>query len=94
MKVDKGLIEQVASVARLELSEKEKEQFVKDFKEILEAFSSIDKCSTKDVKPSIQPVKIEPVLREDLVEESLKQKDALENAQHKKDDYFKGPKAV
>jgi len=38
MKVDKELIEQVATVARLNLDDKEKEQFVKDFKEILDLF--------------------------------------------------------
>ena len=94
MKVDKGLIEQVASVARLKLTEKEVKKLAGDFKEILEAFSAISKCDTKGIKPSFQPVELKDITREDLVEDSLEQKDALSNAEHKKDGYFKGPKAV
>ena len=88
MKVDKELIDNVATVARLKLSEKEKENFVKEFKEILTAFSTIDKVDTKNIKSSFQPVE------EDEVEESLSQEKALENTKHKKDGYFKGPRAV
>ena len=39
MKIDKELIENVAKLARLELTDKEKELFVKDFKDILDSFS-------------------------------------------------------
>ncbi len=94
MKVDKELIENVATVARLELSGKEKEKFVKEFKEILDAFSTIDEADTSKVKSSIQPVKLKNMTREDEVEDSLSQEDALANTQHKKDGYFKGPRAV
>ena len=94
MNVDKKLIEQVAEVARLKLSEKEKERFVKDFKEILDSFSTIDKCDTKGYEAVAQPVEIKNVLREDSVEDSFSQEQALANAKHKKNGYFKGPKAV
>lgn len=94
MKVDKGLIEQVADVARLKLTEKEIKQLVDDFKEILGTFSAITKCDTKGINPSFQPVSLKNQVREDLVEESLEQKEALSNAEHKKDGYFKGPRAV
>jgi len=94
MKVDKELISNVASLARLKLDDKEKEMFVKDFKEILAAFSEIDKCDTSDVKPSIQPVEIKNVVREDKVEKSLSQEEALKNSDNVKDGYFKGPRAV
>ena len=94
MKVDKKLIEHVAEVARLKLTEKEKDKFVKDFKEILNAFSTIDKCNTKNVKPSFQPVEIKDFIREDVVETSLSQEEALANTNNKKDGYFKGPRAV
>ncbi len=94
MKVDKELIDNVATVARLKLSEKEKEKFVKEFKEILTAFSTIDKVNTKNVKSSFQPVELKNMAREDEVEESLNQEKALENTKHKKEGYFKGPRAV
>ena len=94
MKVDRELIDNVASLARLNLKKEEAEQFVKDFKEILDAFSAIDKVDTKGVKPSFQPVEVKNKLREDLVEESLTQEEALLNSKNKKDGYFKGPRAI
>ena len=39
MKIDSELIEKVAKISRLTLNEKEKEDFVGDFKDILEIFS-------------------------------------------------------
>lgn len=92
--IDKKLIERVSGVCRLKLSEEEKEQFVKDFSEILDAFSVLDEAEVLEVKPSFQPVEIKDKFRDDLVEDSLSQKDALKNSGHNKDGYFKGPKAV
>jgi len=94
MKVDKELIENVAAVARLDLSIKEKEKFVKEFKEILDAFSKIDEVDTSKIKSSFQPVELKNMIREDKAEPSLSQEEALSNTQHKKDGYFKGPRAV
>ena len=94
MKVDKELIRKVAGVARLELKDKEVEKFVPELKEILNAFSKVDEVDTKGVKPSFQPVEIKNVMREDKITESLSQEEALSNTEHKKNGYFKGPKAV
>ena len=94
MKVDKELIENVADIARLKLSEKEKEKFVKEFKEILNAFSKIDEVDTSKAKNSFQPVELKDMIREDKAEPSLSQEEALANTKHKKDGYFKGPRAV
>lgn len=94
MKVDKELIKHVAEIARLKLNDKEINGFVKDFKEILDGFSVIDKCDVKGLKPSFQPVEIKNFMRDDLVENSFTQEDALSNTEHKKDGYFKGPRAV
>lgn len=94
MKVDKELIKHVADVARLHLTGNEVDKFVKDFQDILEAFSKVNKVDTKDVKPSFQPVDIKNFTRDDKVEPSLSQEEALSNTEHKKDGYFKGPKAI
>ena len=62
-KVDEKLIEHVAEVARLKLSEKEKKQFVKELKEILGSFSKLDEVDTKGIDVSLQPVELKNVLR-------------------------------
>jgi len=94
VKINKELIEHVAEVARLKLTDKEKEKFSKEIKEIIEVFSKIDKVDTKNVETSLQPVELKNMLREDKEEKSFTQEEALSLTDHKKDGYFKGPKAV
>ena len=94
MKVDKELIEKVASLARLKLTDKEINKFLPQLKEILEYFSELDKIDAKNVKPSFQPVELKNFTREDKEEGCLSQERALENSFNKKDGYFKGPRAV
>jgi len=94
MKVDKELILNVAKNARLKLSEKEIDEFLPELKEILESFSKLDKVKTDKLEPAFHPINIKNVYREDKVEKSLSQEEALSNSKNKKDGYFKGPKAI
>jgi aspartyl-tRNA(Asn)/glutamyl-tRNA(Gln) amidotransferase subunit C len=94
MKVDKELIEHVADVARLKLSDKEIDKFIPEFKEILGAFSKLDEVDTKDAISSFHPVELKNQLREDVPKEGITNEEALSLTEHKKDGYFKGPKAI
>ena len=94
VKINKDLIEHVAEVARLKLTDREIEKFSKEIKEVIEAFSSIDNVDTKGIEPSLQPVELKNILREDKEEKSFTQEEVLSLTEHKKDSYFKGPKAV
>lgn len=94
MKVDKELIIKVADNAKLRLTGNEINEFLPQLKEVLEFFSHIDSVDTKGIEPSVQPVELKNVLREDRIKPSLKQEEALSNTEHKKDGYFKGPRAV
>ena len=94
VKITKELIKHVAEVARLKLTDKEIEKFSKELKEVIETFSKLDKVDTKGIEPSLQPVELKNMLREDKKEQCLTQEDALSLSEHKKDGYFKGPRAV
>ncbi len=94
MNIDRKLIEHVASLARLKLTEREINKFLPQLKEVLEAFSKLDEVNTKEVGEVIQSIGLKNVMREDKVEESLSQEKALSQTELKKDGYFKGPKAV
>ncbi len=94
MEIDKKLLEHVAEVARLKLTEDEIRKFLPQLKEALEFFSQLQEVNTDGVKPSFQPVELKNVIREDKEEECLSQDDALSLTEHKKDGYFKGPRAV
>ncbi|MEM4267887.1 MAG: Asp-tRNA(Asn)/Glu-tRNA(Gln) amidotransferase subunit GatC [Candidatus Woesearchaeota archaeon] len=94
MKVDRELIEHVAEVARLRLSEGEIKRFVPELKEILVAFSEIDQLDLTGIEPSYQPVPLTNTMREDAKKNSLSQEEALLNSKHTKDGFFKGASAV
>ncbi len=93
-KVDKKLLLRVAENARLNLSEKEIEEFLPQLQEILKAFDRLDTIDVKDEKPSFQPIPLENVARHDVVEKCLSQEQALKNTKNKKDGYFMGPKVM
>ena len=94
MKLDKELIEKVASVARLNLKESEIKKFLPQLKDILDTFSKIDKANTGSAKPSFQPVEMKNMMRKDKKGKCLTQEEALSNTEHKKGGYFKGPRAI
>lgn len=90
----KATIEKVARVARLELNDEEKEKFSYDLGDILSAFGTLDAADVSGVEPAFQPVEVKDVLRDDVAEPSLSQEEALANAGHKENGYFKEPKAM
>ena len=94
MEVDRKLLEHVAELARLKLNEEEIKKFLPQLKEILEFFSKLKDIDTDNVKPSFQPVELKNAMREDKEEQCLSQDDALSLTEHKKDGYFKGPRAI
>lgn len=92
--IDKELIEKVASLARLRLSDDEKSLLVKDFRDILDAFSKIEECNTSNIGLSIHPVPLRNFMRDDVIKKCLSQADALKNSESVREGYFKGPRAV
>jgi aspartyl-tRNA(Asn)/glutamyl-tRNA(Gln) amidotransferase subunit C len=94
MDIDRKLIEKVAEVARLKLTEEEIQKFLPQLKDSLNAFSEISSINTNGVKPSFHPLPIHNSIREDIPREGLTQEEALSLTHHKKDGYFKGPRAV
>lgn len=94
VEINKELIEHVAEVARLKLTDKEIEKFPKELKDIIDVFSKIDKVDTRNGEASLQPVELKNMLREDVEEKTFTQEEAVSLSEHKKDGYFKGPRAV
>jgi len=84
VKVDKEFLLKIAENAKLELSEAEIKEFLPQMQELLENFSKLAKIDTEGIEPSMQPVELKNVLREDEIQASLSQEDALKNTEHKK----------
>lgn len=85
--VDPEEVEHVADLARVELSEDERERFAEQFGDILAAFEALDEVPETDSDPGLTNV-----MRPDEVRESLDQDDALRNAEETEDGQFKGPR--
>ena len=88
--IDRELVERIAKVARLELTEAEIEKFTGQLKVILESFKELDEVDTEGVEPSFHPQEVANVLREDVV--TPWDWDPLENTEHREGRHFKGPR--
>ena len=69
MKLTKKEVEYIAILARLGLSEKEKELFAEQLSLILDYVSQLQKIDTQGVAPTAQVTGLENVLAQDEVEE-------------------------
>jgi len=94
MKVDKTLVDKVASLAKLEFDEKAKEKMVADMDKIIAFIDKLDELDTQEVTPLVYMSEETNVLRADNVGEHSAKEDALKNAPQKDSDYFKVPKVL
>lgn len=94
VQVDETLIKTVAKNARLELTPVEVAKFVPQFREILDSFSKLSNVNVDGITPSLHPIPLRNALRDDVPRTCLTQDEALRNAAHKKEGYFKGPIAI
>jgi len=92
--ISKKQVEHVAWLARIELTEDEKEAFTKQLNEILDYFKKIDEIDTSNIKPTFHVLDLVNVLRDDKIEPSLSKEDALKNAPQKEDSFIKAPKIL
>ena len=93
-KITKRDVEYVAKLARLRLSEKEKEKFTKQLDQILKYVDKLNELDTEKVKPTSHVLPLKNVFREDKIWKSLKIEKVLENAPEKVKGFFKVPKII
>ncbi len=94
MKIDKELVKRIAFNARLTLTEQEMDEILPQLQEILKTFSQIKEADTTNTEPSFHSIEIKAFMRKDATGKCLTQTDALKNAGHKTEGYFKGPRAI
>ena len=94
MKVTRETIEHVADLARLNLTEIEKERLTSEMEKIISYVDKLNELDTFDVKPMEHVIPIRNVLREDKTEKSYDREKILANAPLSEDGCFKVPKVV
>lgn len=92
VQVDENLVKEIASLARLDLTEEETETFVSQFQHILKYFSILNELDTENVPPAYLSSANKSVTREDEIEESVPTQEFLSNAPQSKDDYIVIPR--
>ncbi len=94
MKISFETVEYVAGLARLNLSEKEKEMMVVSMSGILEYMDKLNSLDTEGVKPLEHVEPMSNVFRKDVVAESFDRDSILANAPDKEEGAFRVPKIV
>lgn len=84
-------VEHVAKLARLELKEEEKQQFVEQLNAILKHVEQLNELDTENVEPTSHVMKLFNVMREDEVRPSWPIEKVLLNAPEEEDGQFKVP---
>ena len=85
-------IEYVGILAKLELSEEEKEQAKKDMATMLDYIDTLNELDTEGVEPMSHVFPINNVFREDVVTNGDDREEILSNAPESKDGAFVVPK--
>ncbi|MBM4126911.1 MAG: Asp-tRNA(Asn)/Glu-tRNA(Gln) amidotransferase subunit GatC [Nitrospira sp.] len=94
MQVTKGDVEKVASLARLHVTESEKDAFAKQLSQILTHVEQLNRYETAGVEPTTTVMGQVNVFRDDVVRPPLPVEKALANAPEREGDGFGVPKIL
>jgi aspartyl-tRNA(Asn)/glutamyl-tRNA(Gln) amidotransferase subunit C len=84
-------VEYVAALARLSLSDREKELYTHQLNEILAYVEQLNKLDTSAVEPLEHVIDLTDVMRDDAVTPSLPRAEALKNAPDRTEKFFRVP---
>ena len=93
-KITRAEVEQVARLARLELTDDEQERMTAQLDAILGYIDKLNALDTSAVEPTTTVIPMVSVMREDTVRPSLTREDALENAPDREDVFFRVPRII
>ncbi|MBA3060999.1 MAG: Asp-tRNA(Asn)/Glu-tRNA(Gln) amidotransferase subunit GatC [Nitrospirae bacterium] len=87
-------VEYISKLARLSVSEEEKETFSTQLNSILSYMEKLNELDTKDVEPTSHVVSLSNVMRDDVQRDSISREDALANAPDRTDKFYRVPKII
>jgi len=92
--IDIKTVDEIAHLARLEFDQAAKVEIQNDMNRMLKFIDKLNELDTSSVEPLIYMTEEHNVLRRDIPETTITQKEALKNAARKDSDYFKAPKVI
>lgn len=94
MEVNDALIQQLATLARLEINAGESADIRQDLQRMITFVEKLRELDTTDVKPLLHMTTDTNVMREDEVLPLISREDGLRNAPSHNEEYFKVPKVI
>jgi aspartyl-tRNA(Asn)/glutamyl-tRNA(Gln) amidotransferase subunit C len=94
MQVDRTLLLQLENLAKLELSEDERENLKVDLERMIQMVGKLEELNLEGVEPLRHMSEGGIGLREDEIANQISNRQALKNAPGKKDVYFTVPKVI
>lgn len=91
MAIERKEVEYIATLARLSLSEEEKQRFERDMNSILEYMEKLNSLDTAGVEPTSHTLEITNAFREDVLLPFEKGEKILENSPAKVEGFFQVP---
>jgi len=91
MKLSLAQVEHVANLARLALTQEEKELFRDQLSSILDHAGRLQQVDTEAIPPTATVLPLHNVLRDDEIQPSLPRDDALANAPATEEGYVRVP---
>lgn len=92
--IDREQVRKVANLARLEMTDKEEEQFVGQLNSILDYFQQLSELNTDDVPPTTRAIDISNVTRTDELKKYLNRGAILQGAPEQDGEFFRVPKII
>ena len=87
-------VARLADFARIQLTDEEIDRFAGEFDSIMDAVASVSEVATEDVPATSHPIAMTNVFREDVVENTLTQEQALAGAPEAEDGRFAVPQIL
>ncbi len=94
MPVSREDVEYVARLARIELTEQEKDTLTSQLSSILDHIEKLNELDIEGVEPTFHVLDVTNVFREDEVRASLPTEEIMKNAPARDGDFFKVPKII
>ena len=94
MRLSQKEVEHIALLARLKLTDEERQRMTTQLNDIMGFFEQPGELDTTDVPPTSHVIPMSNVLRADVVKPSLPVEDVLENAPDRAGDTFRVPRVV
>ena len=94
MKISSNEVEYVAHLARLEISDAEKNKFTSQLNDILLYIDKLNELHTTGVEPMSHAMSVTNAFREDNVADSIGTQQTLGNAPDARGEFFRVPKVI